>query len=41
MRDKVTKEIKIYGKEDDHGRHRRIYQELEKAQYLVILTGDM
>mgnify|MGYP007003686220 FL=1 len=41
MRDKVTKEIKIYGKEDDHGRHREFIRSWKKAQYLVILTGDM
>ena len=39
MRDKVTKEIKIYGKEDDHGRHREFIRSWK--QYPAILTGDM
>lgn len=30
MRDKVTKEIKIYGKEDDHGRHREFIRSWKK-----------
>ena len=30
MRDKVTKEIKIYGKEDDHGRYRKFIRSWKK-----------